>query len=727
MASEQVEAEPLRQYGTFEGVFVPTLLTILGVILFLRTGWVVGNAGLLGGAAIILMGYLITGATAFSLSAVATNTKLEAGGAYAIISKSLGIEAGGAIGIPLYLSQTLAVALYTFGFRDGWQFLFPDHPALLVDLGTFAVLLLIASISAGFAFRIQYVILALVTGSIISVAAAVGSGTESITWLGSYPGEIETDLQGTSFWKVFAVFFPATTGIMAGVNLSGELRDSRRAIPLGTLGAVGVSLLVYLGAAFWLARNASPDELVSNYLVMIDRAAWGPAVLGGLLGATFSSGLASLVGAPRILQALGQHGVLPRSAWFARRTAGGEPRHALWATSGIVLAALMLRNLNALAPIITLFFLITYGTINLVVLVEQTLDLPTFRPTLRLPWFVPLVGATGCIVAMVVVNPPFAALALVLVATLVTILIRRRLNAPFSDVRGELYAALAQWATRRALASRQSAERTWRPRVLVPVLKIEEGQRHAAFVRDVTYPRGAVKLVGVRHPSSQPLAEGLTGLSREIRRKRVPTSWSVIDSPPGDGLLTAMRSTGVGLSRPNIVFMGFPDVQADDAAAAALVGEAYAQRLGVFLLANHAGEDLRRHGIINLWIREQGPDWTVSTKLQHSHLAILVAYKLWRNWQGELNLLTAVTDEAQLPEADRYLHELAELARLPGPPGVHVLHRAFPGALSLAPPADLSIFALPASRNFEQMRRIVTSSGTPCAFVHDSGTESAFV
>lgn len=234
MAGTVLTDQPGR-HGTFEGVFVPTLLTILGVILYLRLGWVVGNAGLLGAVGIILLGYGITGATGL------TNTPLPGGGAYAIISRSLGLEAGGAIGVPLYLSQTLAIALYVFGFRGGWQFVFPQHSALLVDIGTFALLIGIASVSARFAFRVQYVILAMVLLSlvVIALAALQGSMTMSPELSGDYPGAPDDGFQGTDFWGVFAVFFPATTGIMAGVNMSGELRDSRRSVPLGTLWAIG--------------------------------------------------------------------------------------------------------------------------------------------------------------------------------------------------------------------------------------------------------------------------------------------------------------------------------------------------------------------------------------------------------------------------------------------------------------------------------------------------------
>jgi nucleotide-binding universal stress UspA family protein len=317
-----------QQFGTFSGVFTPTLLTILGVIMYLREGWVVGNAGLLGAWLIILIARTITACTGLAMSSITTNIRIGAGGAFSIISQSLGLEVGGSVGIPLYLAQALAVAMYIFGFREGWRWVFPEHPALLVDLATYAVLFAIAAISANFAFRIQYLIMVIIAGSLVSVliAAFQGSMQHPVTWWGKFPGAPEDGFSGVGFWRVFAVFFPAATGIMAGVNMSGELKTPRRSIPIGTITAIALSTVIYLVLAYWLARSATAEELISNYTIMIDRAAWGPIVLAGLLGATFSSALASLVGAPRILHALGEHRILPGGNWFAQRTPAGEPR-----------------------------------------------------------------------------------------------------------------------------------------------------------------------------------------------------------------------------------------------------------------------------------------------------------------------------------------------------------------------------------------------------------------
>jgi len=225
-----------NKYGTISGVFVPTLLTILGVILFLREGWVIGNAGLLGGWLIVSLAFSIVILTALSMSCITTNIRIKAGGAYSIISQSLGLEVGGSVGIPLYLSQSFAITMYIFGFREGWLYIFPGHMAILVDLATFATLFIIAFLSAKLAFKVQYLILAVIIAALVSIGLSIfdGAMVHDIQWWGEYPGAPESGFQGATFWVVFAVLFPAATGIMAGANMSGELKDPKKSIPIGT-------------------------------------------------------------------------------------------------------------------------------------------------------------------------------------------------------------------------------------------------------------------------------------------------------------------------------------------------------------------------------------------------------------------------------------------------------------------------------------------------------------
>lgn len=198
-----------KPYNTFEGVFKPTLLTILGAIMYLRVGWVIGNAGLLGGMLVILAAISITLATGLSLSSIASNTRLEAGGPYAMITKALGLEVGGAIGVPLFLCQAFAVAMYIFGFREGWLRVFPNHSALLVDVIVFGLVLTIALISAGLAFRIQYLVMGLIVISLVSIFASPNfwESQQTLVLVGDFPGSPENEFSGISFWGFLPCFF----------------------------------------------------------------------------------------------------------------------------------------------------------------------------------------------------------------------------------------------------------------------------------------------------------------------------------------------------------------------------------------------------------------------------------------------------------------------------------------------------------------------------------------
>lgn len=276
---EEHEATQSNKFGTFAGVFTPTLLTILGVIMFLRAGWVVGNAGLGGAFVIIILSFAITGATGLAMSTFVTNIRVGPGGAFSMISQSLGLETGGAIGVPLYVSQSLAVVMYIFGFREGYLWAvdawgFPGLPSIVIDLAIFAVIFGITLVSTSLAFKVQYAILAIIIGSLISIgiAAAQGPMDNPIMWWGDFRGSPENDFSGVTFWVVFAVFFLASTGIMAGANMSGDLKNPRKSIPVGTMAAVGISLVIYLALAYWLMRAATVDELTGNYTIMIDRA-----------------------------------------------------------------------------------------------------------------------------------------------------------------------------------------------------------------------------------------------------------------------------------------------------------------------------------------------------------------------------------------------------------------------------------------------------------------------
>lgn len=713
-------------YGTFAGVFVPTLLTILGVILYLRLGWVVGNAGLGGAIVIVVLALLISASTALSLSSVTTNIRIGAGGAYSIISRSLGIEVAGSIGIPLFLAQAFAVAMYVFGFRTGWQLIFPTHPDIAVDFIMFASVLVIALISARLAFRVQFVILALFVGALVSVAATVFTLPldEPVQLLGAFPGAPETGFRGIGFWAVFAIFFPAVTGIMAGANMSGELADPRRSIPLGTMSAVGVSAAVYLVVAVWFSRVAAPDELVADYAIMIERAAWSPAVLAGLLGSTCSAALSSTVGASRILHALASHNALPGAKPLATTTSKGEPRNAVLVTAAVVVGALLLRDLNAVAPMITMFFLVTYAMVNGVVLLEQSLGLVSFRPLLRIPRGVALVGAVGSIFAMFVVAPAFSLVAVAVVLAFYTYLTRRRLEAPYGDMRSSLFVAVAEWAVKKASRSVGSRERAWKPNLLVPVEDAEELRGTFRLIHDIASPKGSLTIMGLAPPGqTDALAGGVGEAAEQFRDEEVFATETVVEADGfAQGFVAGMGALQGAFFRPNTVFLPIPDADVPAAERRAVLERASDYGLGTIVFADHPRAGLGRRQLINAWVRN--PSWETGHEVAELDLLLLIAYKLRRNWDGRIRLLTVVESMDDKPAAVEELHRLVDLARL-RETDVYALAGEFETVIDRAPQADVSLFGLPPTIDFEWMRRTVDRTSSASLFVRGSGEENA--
>jgi solute carrier family 12 sodium/potassium/chloride transporter 2 len=734
-------ARQVGRLGTFGGVFTPTLLTIIGVIMYLREGWVIGNAGILGGVLIILLAFGITTATALSMSSITTNIRIGAGGAYAIIAQSLGLEIGGALGIPRYLSQALAVTLYVFGFREGWQFIFPDHPALVIDLVVFGLIVAIAYVSAGFAIRTQYLIMVVVAGALLSVAVAAATGSmqyplENVGLWGTFPGAPETGFRGTTFWVVFAVFFPASTGIMSGANMSGDLKDPRRSIPRGTLAAIGVSLTVYLLLAVWLARSATPEELVNNYTVMIDKAAWRPAVIAGLLGSTFSASLASVVGASRILMAMGEHRVLPQGRWLARRTTKGEPRNALFVTTIIIVATIMLRDLNAIAPLVTMFFLVTYAMLNGTLLIEQRLRLLSFRPSLQVSPFVPLAGFVGSIVAMFVIAPTLALVSLLIITAFYAVLTRRRLDAPFSDVRSGLFVSVAEWASEKVARLPGSQERAWKPSLLVPVTNDQEARGSFSVLTSLTAPHGTVRLMGIADDADDvaadlPLQDRLEHIADGFLSAGMHSTATIVRVPGtsfAQGLVAGMQALRGTFFRPNTLFLRLaPDAagaHVTDDDLAAIVREGERQRVGTLLWKPHPITTLGQRRRVNVWIRERGPDWPIGWDIGNLDLSLLIALQLQRNWDAEVRLVMAVHDPADFEEAQAFLDDLVRLARVHGAEPT-IIDGTYEDALVAAPQADINIFGIPAEPRSDVLDAAVTRTGSSCLFVRDSGNESA--
>ncbi len=706
-------------------------MTILGVIMFVRLPWVIGNAGVLGGMGIITLAFLIVTLTALSMSCITTNLRIGAGGAYSIISQSLGLEAGGAVGIPLYLAQAFAGAMYIFGFREGLVWLFPDVSTLILDLVSFGIMFGIAFVSTKFAFRIQYIVLAVMIVGILS-SFAILAFPEALQFsprdhlFGEYPGSVENNFSGISVMTVFAIFFPAATGILAGANMSGELKDPKRDLPFGTLLAIGVSYLIYMGLAWVIAMVASPQELVENYTIALDRSAWPTATLGALLGATFSSGLACFVGAPRILQALANHGVIPASQKVAR-IRKGEPRNALYVTGIIVFVGVLIRDLNAIAPMITMFFLITYMMVNLVVVVEQSLDMTSFRPGFPVWRIVPILGTLGCLFAMFIINAVVGLVAVAVVFGIYVYLTRRDLKTPQGDMRSGLFFALAEWAAKHTADLPTNNERAWKPSLLIPFREYREMRGSFSFIRDLALPNGSITLIGLTDDEdNDKLERHLPELGSSFVEDGVFARWTnVVTRNPYDAIISSMQTLNGAFFNPNILFMRLHDENGLDQEEdfQRVLDAAHRIKMGMLVFVDDKVAKTGQEQIVNVWVRDQSPNWKLDWDLGNIDLELLTAFKLHKNWRAKVRVITAVPDPEHVEGAREFLGQILELARLPQFE-ICVVNEEFRDALKHAPQADLDLFGLGVRVDFEMMRSFVTARRAACLFVADSGEES---
>ncbi|MBU2550115.1 MAG: amino acid permease [Proteobacteria bacterium] len=453
-------------FGVFGGVFLPNILAILGVILYLRSGWVVGKAGIGYAVLIVLLAHFVTITTGLAISALSTNMTVRTGGAYYIISRSLGIEIGGCIGIPLAVSQILSIPFYIVGFVESLSPLIPSVPPVFIGLATLVILSLISLKGADLAIKAQFVVFLVIVFSLASLFLGrpiEGSGMPVI-W-GSFKGE--------NFWSVFAVFFPAVTGIMSGVSMSGDLKDPKKSIPLGTMLSVLIGMVIYLVVIVFLGYYASESQLTGDSGVVLKVARWPQLIYAGIWAATLSSALGFLLAAPRTTQAIAKDGVLPR---FLSRESGpkGEPRTALMV--GIVLSSLVLTvgSLNIIASVLSMFFLATYGMLNLVAGLETLVGNPSYRPTIKVPWWVSLLGALSCFTVMFLIDAAATLVAIAIVAVIYVVMKKRNLDAAWGDLRRGIWMA----AIRRSLFQMEQyteQPKNWRPNIMV-LTEIPQGR-----------------------------------------------------------------------------------------------------------------------------------------------------------------------------------------------------------------------------------------------------------
>ncbi len=468
-----------HKFGTFLGVYTPSILTILGLIMYLRFGWVVGNVGLIKTFAIVLMASSITFITGLSASAIATNIKIGVGGEYYMISRSLGLEPGGAIGIPLYLCRTLSVTFYCYGLSEAILILWPESntalPAYALQGFTIIFIILVTALSgksAKLVLKSQIPIMIIVASSIIALMIGVLSQD-----MHAPVTEATYQTAPEGFWYVFAVFFPAVTGFTAGIGLSGDLKNPQKSIPKGTLGAVVSGAVIYLIIPLLLAITGAltleqMTEPGAGVTIWTRLAVFGPwLVYPAVLGAVLSSAFGSILGGPRILQALSIDGLMPK--FLSKLSKSGQPAISTWISGIIAIAAVFLGGLNTIAQYVSVLFLTLYVAINVSAAVEQLIKEPSYRPKIHVPWYVSLIGAIAAMLVMWLINPLAFVFALGLETIILIYLISKKLEQQWGDAFTGIWMHMGRYALLR-LNSKNVHARNWRPIIILFVNEIKE-------------------------------------------------------------------------------------------------------------------------------------------------------------------------------------------------------------------------------------------------------------
>ncbi len=659
------------RFGTFGGVFTPCTLTILGVIMFLRFGRVVGQAGVGYAFLIVACAAAITTLTALSLSAVATNTRVKGGGAYFLISRSLGPEFGGAIGVVFFLAQAISVAMYVIGFSEAFADAFPAAglsvrtTATITNVAVFVCVF----IGAGWTIKVQYVILGALGLALISF---FGGGI-----LQANPETLRANLApdyqpGQNLFTMFALFFPAVTGIMAGANMSGDLKDPARSIPRGTVLAIVVTTAIYLAIAVVFGASRPRDELVANTLVIKDIAFSSALITVGIFAATLSSALGSMMGSPRILQAFARDRIWRWLSPLARGSGpSNEPRMATVLTFLISQVCILLGDLNMIAPIITMAFLITYGMLNLATFYESFTSNPSYRPRFRFShWSLSLLGAGGCAVVMFLLSPMWAAVSIVAVVGLYRLIRSQEVQARWGDVKGGYLFE----RTRRSLLRLEDVlyhAKNWRPIVLAFSGAGWTRVHLAVYGHWFVAGRGLLTLGQVITGELEDRAERRANQERIlydfIKEQGLGAFPAVVvaDGLTG-GIEALIQCQGLGPLRPNTVLLGWPRDSAKNEVIASTLR--VISRLNQNIVLVRTVEDpedpwQEPAGTIDVWWRGKGNG---SLMLLLAHL--LACNDVWKN--RRIRLIRAVGNDVARDEVTRHLNELIEISRIPATPVV---------------------------------------------------------
>uniref|UniRef100_A0A8C1Z8K5 Solute carrier family 12 member 10, tandem duplicate 1 n=1 Tax=Cyprinus carpio TaxID=7962 RepID=A0A8C1Z8K5_CYPCA len=605
-------AQPVR-FGWVTGVMVRCMLNIWGVILFLRLSWITSQAGILLTWLIILMSVLVTSITALSVSAISTNGRVSSGGAYFMISRTLGPELGGPIGVVFSFANALACALNTVGFSETVRDLLIEYDSQIVDsindvriIGsiTVTVLLLISLAGMEWESKILFFLVLMVSfiNYFVGTLIPATPQKQSIGVFG-YRSEIFLenlfpDWRGPEgdFFRMFAIFFPSAIGILAGANISGDLKEPEIAIPRGTLMAIFWTTVSYLAcvcpAGACVLRDASGNMndslplnfteaceglscglgwnftecqqsgacsfgLSNSFQVLIQVSGFGPLIYAGIFAATLSSALAFLVSAPKVFQCLCKDNIYPYIGFFAKGYGkNNEPLRAYLLCYIIAMCFILIAELNVIAPLISNFFLCSYALINFSCFHASITNSPGWRPSFRYfsPW-TGLFGAVISVVLMFLLTWWAALIAFGLIIFLFGYVVYKKPEVNWgSSVQASTYNMALSYSV--SLAGVEDHVKNYRPQCLVltgpPTLRPALVDFVGSFTKNVSLMIcGDILMKSVSQRNSNEMIKWLN--QRKVRS--FYTSFKASDLREGARHL--LQASGLGKMKPNILVMGF--------------------------------------------------------------------------------------------------------------------------------------------------------------------------
>ena len=564
-------SEATRKLSTFGGVFTPSLLTILGLVLFLRLGFVTGNVGVGQMLVVLAMSTAVSVLTTISLAAIATNLKVGGGGVYFLLSRTLGPQFGGAIGLVLYLAMSVSVAFYAIGLGEAVASIVGSSSASLprvVAAFTIVALLGLAWLGADIATRLQYVVMGCLVVAIVGYFVGVVPDLEGSRLVENFGSPAD----GQSFWTSFALFFPAITGFTQGVAMSGDLRTPSRSISVGTFGAIAVSTLVYLAVIVTIGMAVPLDVLREDTAIMRSIALRPWLVDVGVIAATLSSAIASIMGAPRTLQRLAADRLIEQLEPFADGAGeANNPRRGAMLSAGIALLAVALGDLDVVAPIISMFFLASYGMINFATYSEARAASTSFRPRFRyFDWRLSLLGTVACMGVILAIDPLAGSLAGIAVLVLYRWLRQSVHEVRWADSQRGFHASQVR-SHLKQMGSQTDPSRDWRPCTLTFVPR--NPQRRDRLIAAASWLEGAAGFTTVAR-----VVQG-TGavVRRNAARVELELQRELAERNPGiygrvlvgqtieSGVAAMIQSHGLGAVRPNLaLFTWHPSTASGD-------------------------------------------------------------------------------------------------------------------------------------------------------------------